>query len=200
MSCLTYIYGVFTWDNVITSMSDSYLRCHLYNDGCCLFYSFNLSMSVCSWFWILEAVVCWARHQSWRHCWGVCNWRDRQKGCVLLSGDPFKPGLPHCHFLLPIVEETEHFSHYNFWFVFPLWSLLAKTIFSTRWHSCVTHFKTSGASLCTGWWWALHPPSSSPGPGAKGDSLHSQLTLCKPVQPREHLPLWARRRCWEQLG
>lgn len=51
-----------------------------------------------------------------------------------------------------------------------------------------------------GWWRTLHPSSSTARFGASSDPRHSKLTLCQALQPREHLHVRTRWRCWKQLG
>lgn len=46
-----------------------------------------LLLSGYSRFWVLEAAVCRAWHQSGGDRRGVCNGRDWPEGCVFLSGD-----------------------------------------------------------------------------------------------------------------
>lgn len=43
-------------------------------------------LSLCSWFWVLEAALCWAWHQPRGHCRGVRHWGHWPERCVFLSG------------------------------------------------------------------------------------------------------------------
>jgi len=59
-------------------------------------------LSLCSWFWVLEAALCWAWHQPRGHRGGVRNWGHWPERCLFLSGKLHKYRL---------MMHSEHANH-----------------------------------------------------------------------------------------
>lgn len=84
-----------------------------------------------SWVWVLEAAVCRAWHQPRGDCWGVCNRRNRQKGCFLLSGNWFQ------HYLIKFMTISTHIQCiFSLYPVVPMCKWSATPLSTTRWSDC----------------------------------------------------------------
>lgn len=75
--------------------------------------------------------MCRAWHQPGGDCWGVCNWRNRQKGCFLLSGNWFQ------HSLIKFMTISTHIQYIlSFYLVMPVYKWSATPLPATRWSDC----------------------------------------------------------------